>query len=94
MADTRTNIQNDPRDPSPEEGVVLRRDHIYPMGHDGRMVEGKEKQMMTRMVVECDLDLPVMQEGNEVEVAVVAVEQTVGRLTSELANYHNHRHLC
>jgi hypothetical protein len=95
MADTRMNRQNDPWDPSLEEGVVLGRDHIYLMRHDVRMVGGKEKRMMTRMVVACDLDLPAMQEGNEVAVAVVVVvEQRIGRLTSELANYHNHRHLC
>jgi hypothetical protein len=50
--------------------------------------------MMMRMVVACDLDLPVMEEGNEVGVAAVVAEQRIGRLTSELANYHNHRHLC
>jgi hypothetical protein len=88
------NRQNDPWDPSPEEGVVLGRDRIYLMGHDVRMVEGKEKRMMTRMVVACDLDLHVMQEGNEVGEAAVVVEQRIGRLTSELAYYHNHRHLC
>lgn len=89
------NRQNGPWDPSLEEGVVLRRDRIYLMGHDVCMVGGKEKRMMTRMVVECDLDLPVMEEGNEVGVAaVVAAEQKIGRLTSELVNYHNHRHLC
>jgi hypothetical protein len=58
------------------------------------MVGGKEKRMMMRMVVACDLDLPVMEEGNEVGVAAVVAEQRIGRLTSELANYHNHRHLC
>jgi hypothetical protein len=95
MVDTRMNRQNDPWVPSLEEGVVLGRDRIYLTAHDGRMVEGKEKQMMTRMVVACDLDLPVMEGGNEVVgVAVVVAEQRVGRLTSELANYHNHRHLC
>lgn len=95
MADTRKNRQNDPWGPSPEEGIVLGRDRIYLKGHDVRMVAGKEKRMKTRMVVACDLDLPVMQEGNEVGVAAaVAAEQRVGRLKSELANYHNHRHLC
>jgi hypothetical protein len=94
MADTRMNRQNDPWDPSLEEGVALGRDRIYLMGHDVRMVGGKEKRMMTRMVVACDLDLPVMQEGNEVGVVVVVAEQRIGRLTSELPNYHNHRHLC
>jgi len=88
------NRQNDPCDPSLEEGVVLGPDHIYPMGHDVRMVGSKEKRMMTRMVVACDLDLPVMQGGNEVGVAAVAAEQRIGRLASDLANYHNHRHLC
>jgi hypothetical protein len=92
------NRQNDPWDPSPEEEVVLGQDRIYPMGHDVRMVEGREKQMMMRMVVACDLDLLVMQGGNEVGVVVVVVvvvaEQRIGHLTSDLVNYHNHRHLC
>ena len=94
MADTRTNRQNDPWGPSPEEGVVLRRDRIYLMGHDVGMVGGKEKWTMTRMVVVGDSDLPVTEEGNEVGVVAVAAEQRIGRLMSELANYHNHRHLC
>jgi hypothetical protein len=94
MADTRMNRQNDPWDPSPEEGVVLGRDRIYLMGHDVHMVGGKEKRTMTRMVVACDLDLSAMQEGNEVGAAAVVAEQRIGRLASELANYHNHRHLC
>lgn len=89
------NRQNDPWDPNWEEGVVLGRDHIYLMGHGVRMVGGKEKWMMTRMVAACDLDLPVMQEGNEVGVAAALVaERRIGRLMFELANYHNHRHLC
>jgi hypothetical protein len=58
------------------------------------MVGGKEKQMTARMVAVCDLDLPVMRAGNEVEVVAVAVEQRIGRLMSEFASYHNHRHLC
>jgi hypothetical protein len=87
------NRQNDPWEPSLEEGVVLGRGRISLMGHDVCMVGGKEKRMMTRMVVACDLGLPVMEEGNEVGVAAVA-EQRIGRLTSGLANYHNHRHLC
>ena len=88
------NRQNDPWDPSLEEGVVLRRDRIYLTGHDVRMVGGKEKRMRTRMVVGCDLDLPVMQEGNEVAVVAVVAEQRTGHLASEEANYHNHRRLC
>jgi len=64
------------------------------MGHGVRMVGGKEKLTTTRMVVVCDLDLPVMEEGNEVVEAAAVGEQRIGRLTSEFANYHNHRHLC
>ena len=91
MVDIRMDRQNDLWDPSPEEGVVMGRDRIYLMGHDVRMVGGKEKRVMTRMVVARDLDL----EGNEVGVVVLVVaEQRIGRLMSELANYHNHRHLC
>jgi len=93
MADTRMNRHNAPWGPSPE-GEVVGRDRIYLMGRGVHMVGGKEKQMMTRMVAVCDLDLPVMQGGNEVEAAVQAVEQRIGRLMIELASYHNHRHLC
>jgi hypothetical protein len=74
MADTRKNRQNDPWVPSLEEVVVLGRERIYLMGHDGCMVGGKEKQMMMRMVVACDLDLPVMEEGNVIGVAAVVAE--------------------
>jgi hypothetical protein len=64
------------------------------MGRGVYMVGGKEKQTMARMVAVRDLDLSVVQAGNEVGVAVAAVEQRIGRLVSELAGYHNHRHLC
>ena len=95
MADIRMNRHNAPPGPSPEGGAVLVRDHIYLMGRGVYMVGGKERQTMTRMVAVCDLDLPVMQEGNEVVVvAVAAVERRIGRSMSELASYHNHRHLC
>jgi hypothetical protein len=90
------NRHNVPPGPTPGGGVVLGRVHIYLMGRGVYTVGGKEKQMMTRMVAVCDLDLPVMQGGNEVVVAAAAaaVERTIGRLMSELASYHNHRHLC
>ena len=89
------NRQNGPWVPSLEEAVEVGRDRIYLMGHDGCMVGGKEKRMMMRMVVACDLDLPVMEEdGNAVGVAAVVAEHRIGRLTSELADYHNHRHPC
>jgi len=96
MADTHMNRHNAPRGPSPEGEVVLGWDHIYLMGRGAYMVGGKEKQMVVRMVAVCDLDSPVVQGGNAVEVVVVAaaVERRIGHLMSELANYHNHRHLC
>ena len=74
--------------------VVLARDHIYLMVCGVYMVGGKEKQMMTRMVAVGDLDLPVMQGGNEVVAVAAAVERRNGRWMAELASYHNHRHLC
>jgi hypothetical protein len=80
---------------------VLGRDRISLMGHGVRMVGGKEKRMMTRMVAACDLDLLVKQAGNEVGLAVVAVavvvvvvERKIERWMSDLASYRNHRHLC
>ncbi len=75
---------------------MLERDRISLMGHGVHKVGGKEKRMMTRMVAACDLDLLVKQAGNEVGLAaaVVVVERKIERLMSDLASYHNHRHLC
>ena len=87
------NRRNAPRGPSSEGEVALGQDHIYLMGDGVYMVGGTEKRLMTRIVAGCDLDLPVMQEGNEV-AAAAAAEQRVGRSMSVLVSYHNHRHLC
>lgn len=87
------NRHNAPPGPSSEGEVALGQDHIYLMGRGVYTVGGKEKRLTARMVVVCDLDLFVMQGGNGVAVAAAAVERRVGRLMSELASYHSHRHL-